>query len=231
MTFINQFNNKLHEEILKLCHSLKLKEHNFVMGCKLYNNYQRVAILILYIRSGKSLRIFCDEFAESKWNHWLKLKKQICKSTLHSWMQNFNVDFIRNLIRFSLENSNPEIVAIDGSGIEAQYKSPHYKKRIGFKETKKSWHKLDILCDTQGLKQIHDFSFLCDNVHDSKVAKQLFKRTKIKKSIIVADKGYFSFDHLEKLKEKNIDLIFPPKNYGKTIHNSIQHRKIKEKYQ
>lgn len=225
------FSNKLHAEILKLCHCAKLKPHNFVRGCKLFDNYQRVALVVLYYQSGKSLRRFLSNIdgCLTSWKHWLQLKKIPGKSTLHDWLQSFTVDFIRDLIRFSLENPNPELVAIDGSGIEAQYKSPYYKKRIKFR-SKAPWHKLDIICDTQGSKQILDFSFLIKDRHDSKVAKQLFKRTKLKKSVIVADKGYFKFKHLSDLKEKEVDLIFPPKNYGKTAHNSIKHRKIRENY-
>ena len=223
------FTNNLHKDILKLCHSLRLRPHNSVRGCKLFDNYQRVAILVLHIRSGKALRTFCEEFSETKWRHWLQLKKLPKKSTLHSWLQLFSVSFIRNLIRFSLENPNPDLVAIDGSGIEADHKTSYYKHRIGF-EPKSPWHKLDIICDVQGSKQIIDFSFLVRNQHDSKVANKIFKRLKIKDSVIVADKGYFSFAHLENLNEKDIDLIFPPKEYGKTKHNAFKHKKIKQKY-
>lgn len=230
MTYLNQFYNKYHKEIIKLCHSMKLKLHDNSTGNKDFDNYQRVAVIVLYIRSGKSLRRFIEEFSESKWHFYLQLKRIPGKSTLHDWLQSFSVEFIRELISFSLENSNPELVAIDGSGIEAQYKSPHYKKRINFKESKSSWHKLDIICDVNGSKQIIDFSFLIENQHDSKVAGQLFKRIKFRKAIVVADKGYFKFKHIENLKLKEIDLIFPPKDYGKTIHNSFKHKNIKETY-
>ncbi len=225
------FTNSLHKEILKLCHSLRLRPHNFVRGCKLFNNYQRVAIIVLYIQSGKSLRRFVSNLdgVLTAWKHWLQLKHIPGKSTLHDWLKSFSVSFIRDLIRFSLENSNPELVAIDGSGIDADHKTTYYKHRIRF-EPKSPWHKLDIICDVQGSKQIIDFSFLVKNQHDSKVANKLFKRLKVRKSVLVADKGYFSFDHLENLKEKDIDLIFPPKNYGKTKHNIVKHCKIKQKY-
>ncbi len=53
MTYINQFNNGLHKEIIKLCHHAKLQPHNFVRGCKLFDNYQRVTLIILFIQSKK----------------------------------------------------------------------------------------------------------------------------------------------------------------------------------
>jgi hypothetical protein len=55
------FNNKLHKEILNLCHYTKLKPHNFVRGSKLFDNFQRVALLVLYFQSGKFLRDFTSD--------------------------------------------------------------------------------------------------------------------------------------------------------------------------
>ncbi len=155
------FTNSLHMEVLKLCHSLRLRPHNFVRGCKLFNNYQRVSIIVLYIQSGKSFRRFVSNIDGSLtiWKHWLQLKRLPKKSTLHKWLKFFSVSFIRNLIRLSLENPNPDIVAIDGSGIDADHKTTYYKHRIGF-EPKSPWHKLDIICDVQGSKQIIDLFFL-----------------------------------------------------------------------
>ena len=73
MTYINQFNNTLHADIIKLCHHAKLKPHNFVMGSKLFNNYQRVALIILFIQSEKSLRDFVKDETGSllSWKRWL----------------------------------------------------------------------------------------------------------------------------------------------------------------
>lgn len=65
------FSNKLHKEILNLCHCAKLKPHNFVRCCKLFNNYQRVALVILFIQSGKSRRDFTTNLNGSlnAWKH------------------------------------------------------------------------------------------------------------------------------------------------------------------
>ena len=214
------FSNKLHAEILKLCHCAKLQPHNFVRGCKLFNNYQRVALIVLYIQSGKSLRDFTADLTGSlvSWKHWLQLKKLPSKSTLHLWLKTFNVDFIRELFHLTIAGLKPEIVAIDGSGVDTQYKSSYYQKRLkdfGFRKPKSPWHKLDIIVDAIGKEKfILDFSFLLTNRHDAKVAKQLFKRFKFTDVNIVADKGYYSFDLFDLARSKRNKLIVPPKNYG-----------------
>ncbi len=217
MTFINQFNNEFQREIISICHSLKLNNHNFKHCCKLYTNYQRVCIMLLFIHSKKSLRDFCSEFKETKWKSWLQLKKYPTRSTLHHWFKYFSLDFLRKLIEKTLLNSNPDIVAIDGSGINSESKSSYYIKRLkdtkSFRKPKNAFHKLDILIDVEN-NQILDYSFLIKNRHDLYVAKKLFKRFKFKYCFILADKGYYDLLSYQILKLKNGILIVPPKNYG-----------------
>jgi hypothetical protein len=69
-----------------------------VRGCKLSNNYQRVALIDLFIQSGKSLRDFTANLNGSlnAWKHWFQLKKLPSKSTHHFWLKSFNLDFIEN---------------------------------------------------------------------------------------------------------------------------------------
>ena len=237
MTYINQFSNKLHCEVIKLCHHAKLKPHNFVRGCKLFDNYQRVSLIVLFIQSNKSLRNFISNIDGSltAWKHWLKLKKIPSKSTLHSWLRKFDLNFIRELFNLTIRGLEPEIVAIDGSGVETQYKSSYYQKRLtdfGFRKPKSPWHKLDIIVDVKSKEKfILDFSFLLHPKHDSKVAWQLFKRSKFKKVDILADKGYYWFDLFYLAKRKNNKLIVPPKNYGtKCQHNRSKRRKFHNCY-
>ena len=232
------FSNKLHKEILKLCHCAKLKPHNFVRGCKLFNNYQRVAIIVLYIQSKKSLREFLSNLDGSltAWKHWLQLRKIPAKSTLHDWLRVFKLDFIRELLHNSLpKDFNPEVVAIDGSGVDTQYKSSYYQKRLkdfGFRKPNNPWHKIDIIVDVKSKeKYILDFSFLLYNRHDSKVAWQLFKRFNWTNLYILADKGYYWFDLFELAKSKGNKLIVPPKNYGtKCLHNRSKRRNFHKTY-
>jgi len=237
MRYINQFSNKLHAEVIKLCHLSKLKPHDFVRGCKLFDNYQRVSLIVLFIQSNKSLRRFLSNIDGSltAWKHWLKLKKIPSKSTLHSWLKKFDLNFIRELFSLTISGLKPEIVAIDGSGVETQYKSSYYQKRLtdfGFRKPKSPWHKLDIIVDVKSKEKfILDFSFLLHPKHDSKVAWQLFKRTKFRDIHILADKGYYWFDLFYLAKIKNNRLIVPPKNYGtKCLHNRSKRRNFHNCY-
>ncbi len=95
-------------------------------------------------------------------------------------MKSFNLEFIRELLHQTISEIKPEIVAIDGSGVDTQYKSSYFQKRLmdfGFRKPKTPWHKLDIIVDVKSKeKWILDFSFLIKQQHDSKVAWQLFKR-------------------------------------------------------
>ena len=63
---ISQYEIKLHEQIIKLCHSMELSLHDNHFGSKIYTNYQRVALIILYMQSQKALRKFTAELIESK---------------------------------------------------------------------------------------------------------------------------------------------------------------------
>ena len=214
-----QFNNNLHAEILKLCHFAKLKPHNFVRGCKLFDNYQRVGIIVLFIMSKQSLRDFIRDERDTLliWKHRFQLKKIPSKSTLHSWLKSFDLSFIRKLLGFTILGETPEIIAIDGSGVDSYYQSNYYQKRLkdfGFRKPKSPWHKLDIIIDVK-TTLILDFSFLLTNRHDSKVAWQLFKRFEYKNCMVLADKGYYYFDLYELIKSKGGTLVVPPKNYGK----------------
>lgn len=236
--YINQFNNKLHKEIIKLCHHAKLKPHNFVMGSKLFNNYQRVALIILFIESGKSLRDFVrdDKGSLLPWKRWLQLPKLPAKSTLHDWLKSFNLDFIRELLHQTIVGIKPEIVAIDGSGIDTYHKSSYYQKRLkdfGFRKPKSPWHKLDIIVDVKSKeKWILDFSFLLRPQHDSQVAWKLFKRMKLTKLLVLADKGYYWFDLSNLLRRKDCILVVKPKNYGtKIIHRNFQRAKFHKQYE
>ena len=232
------FSNNLHKEIIKLCHCAKLKPHNYVRGCKLFNNYQRVALIVLYTQSGKSLRDFLSNLDGSltAWKHWLQLRKLPAKSTLHSWLKTFNLDFIRQLLHQTISGIKPEIVAIDGSGVDTHYKSSYFQKRLkdfGFRKPKSPWHKLDIIVDVKSKeKWILDFSFLIKQQHDMKVAWQLFNRFKLKNLLVLADKGYYWFDLSKLLNTKNCTLVVPPKDYGtKIVHRNYQRQKFHKQYE
>jgi hypothetical protein len=225
----NSFRKELNEIIL----SLDLPKYPNHKGNKQFTTAQRLSCVILYIRLGKSLRDFCEEFKETQWPKWLELRYEIKKSSLNSWLKQFDLSFIKKLLDQTNSGEKPEVLGIDGTGIDTQFKSSYYQKRLNdFGQKQKSnYHKLDIIADMNGKKKIFDFSFLMKQQHDLPIAWQLIKRLKFKNLVIVADKGYFDFSLFNFVQLNNNHLLFPPKNFGgKCVHNNILHRKIKTNY-
>ena len=129
-TLINQYEVKIHEQILKLCHSIELPLHDYYRGCKLFTNYQRVALVILFIRSRKSLRDFVSELVESKWPRWLGLRELPGKSTLHDWIKKWDVAWLREILNSSVAQQKPSVMAIDATGFDSWQRSRHYEQRV-----------------------------------------------------------------------------------------------------
>jgi len=202
-------------------------------GNKQFTTTQKLSCVILYVRSEKSLRDFCEEFKESQWIRWLELKYKISRASLNRWLREFDLNFIKKLLDETNSGEKPEILGIDGTGIDTQFKSRYYEKRLKEfgRKPKSNYHKLDIIADMEGKKKIFDFSFLMKQQHDSPIAKRLFKRLKFKNVVIVADKGYFGFKLFKQVQNQGNYLLFPPKNFGgKCKHKNILHRKIKTNY-
>ena len=223
-----KYNSKLEEQIIKLFHSSELPLHFNKTGNKEFTNYQRISLIIISRRENKSIRDFVDWLKESKWVSWLGLKKVPKKSTFHDWLDLFDMKLIRELINFSVDKTDLKVTAIDGSGVDTNFKSSYYKKRLkDFGEKiKNSYHKLDIIVDVYGKKQILDYSFLLKNRHDSFVAKKLLKKIKFKRCKILADKGYPNYDFIDSSKTKQNNFISPPKNYGeKCRHDNFKRRR------
>lgn len=224
----SNFNNKLEEEINKLFHLSGLPLHFNKTGYKDFTNYQRVALIIIFRRENKPIRDFLEWLEETKWVSWLGLKYIPKKSTFHDWLGWYDLRLIRNLIDLSVDKSNLKVVAIDGSGVQANFQSQYYQKRLKDfkKKIKRPYNKLDIIVDTYGKKQIIDYYFLLKNRNDNFVAEKLLKRTKLRKCKILADKGYPKYDFIEDMKKKKNNFISPPKNYGgKYRHNNLKRRK------
>ena len=226
-----KFNNKTEEQLVNLFHEADLPLHFNKTGYKDFTNYQRISLIIIFRRENKSIRDFLEDLAESKWASWLGLKRIPKKSTFHDWLDLFNMKLIRELIDLSVDKSNLKVTAIDGSGVQTNFQSPYYQKRLKElgEEIKNSYHKLDIIVNTYGKKQILDYSFLLKNRHDSFVGKKLLKKIKFRKCKILADKGYPNYDFIHTSKAKQNNFISPPKNYGgKCRHNNFKReRKIR----
>ncbi|MFQ5531480.1 MAG: transposase [Candidatus Nanoarchaeia archaeon] len=224
----NQYNNKLEEQLINLFHSADLPLHSNKTGYKDFTNYQRLSLIIIFRRENKSIRDFLEWLNESKWISWLDLKRIPKKSTFHDWLKMFDMRLIRKLINLSVDKTDLKVVAIDGSGVDTNFKSSYYKKRLKDfgQRTSNSYHKLDILVDTYRKKQIINYSFLIKNRQDSFVGKKLLKQIKFKRCKILADKGYPDYDFADTAKLKQNNFVSPPKDYGeKCKHNNFKRRR------
>ena len=226
-----KFNNELEEQLINLFHESDLPLHFNKTGYKDFTNYQRISLIVIFRRENKPIREFLKWLKESKWVSWLGLKRIPKKSTFHDWLNLFGTKLIRELINFSVDKSILKVTAIDGSGVQTNFKSPYYQKRLKQfgQNIKESYHKLDIIVDVYGKKQIIDYSFLLKNRHDSFVAKKLLKKIKFKRCKILADKGYPDYSFIDDSKVRQNNFISPPKDYkGKCRHNNLKReRKIR----
>ena len=155
----SNYNNELERELIKLFHLSDLPLHFNHKGNKQLTNYQRISLIIICRRENKSIRDFIDWIGESKWFSWLRLKKAPGRSALHDWLDLFDTELIRELINFSVDKSDLKVTAIDGSGVDTNFKSSYYKKRLNElgEKIKNNYHKLDIIVDVYGKKQIIDY--------------------------------------------------------------------------
>lgn len=225
-TITNQYNTELHYQIINLCNSLELSLHDNILGSKIYTNYQRVALIILQMRSGKALRKFVNELVESKWPKWLGLKELVSKSTLHRWMKKFKMVDLREFLDQTTSLSKPELMAIDATGFDSWQRSRHYEQRLkqfGVNDYKMPFAKADLLVDTN-TKLIHDFVIRIKPRHDVIGAKTIINRLKHKGVLILGDKGYDS-ESLHKLASTNGNLLYAPVRDFKVNNPKGKHRK------
>jgi hypothetical protein len=209
-TITNQYNTELHSQIINLCHSLELPLHDNLFGSKIYTNYQRVALIVLFMRSKKALRKFTAELVESKWPRWLGLKELVSKSTLNRWIKKFDLAKLRFLLTQTVADKKPSLMAIDATGFDSFNRSRHYEMRLkqfGV-NSKMPFAKVDLLVDTKN-KLVYDFVLRTKPRHDVLGAKSMVKRLKHKGVLILADKGYDS-EPLHKLIAKNGNLMYAP---------------------
>ena len=200
--------NRLQRQLLNLFHSSDLPLHFNKTGNKEFTNYQRVSIIILFVRSKKSLRDFILEFQESKWISWLGLKKIPKKSTLHDWINLFDMKIIRKIHQITLPNE-VLLTSIDGTGFDSWQRSRHYEKRVGEVHIPHMpYAKSDLFIDVK-TQIILDFNFFTFREHDVLGAERIFKRNKIKNIIGLGDKGYDS-EHLHEVARKNGIIFYAP---------------------
>ena len=220
-TINNQYEVRIHKQIIKLCHKLELPLHFNHKGPKIFTNYQRVAMIILYIRSKKSLIDFLKEFVETRWVSWLGLKEIPGKTALNDWIKLFDLNFIRSLLKKQVAKESPKIMAIDATGIDSWQRSRHYEKRIG--EDHMPYAKADILIDTDSLL-IHDWTLRIKPRHDVLGAETIFKRLRLRNILILADRGYDS-EPLHRLARKLNNLLFAPVRNMKKVPKGFNRKR------
>lgn len=167
---------------------------------KKYTQHQFVALLILYARSGKSLRDFTQSLYESRWPEWLNLREIPSKSSIHNHFQRIGLKIIRALNLVLSRMKKTINYAIDSTGIDASHASKHYEKRIG--RTRSPFLKLSILAQSKKPFLIEDFAITDTHLHDVQHAKTICKRFKLKNRIVFADMAY----DCEELMQINEDL-------------------------
>jgi len=199
----------MEEQLINLFHETDLPLHFNKTGNKEFTNYQRVSIIILFYKSGKSLRDFIVEFKETKWISWLGLIKIPGKSTLHDWLKMFDMKSIRSFCE-KLLPENVELTAFDGTGFDAWQRSRHYEKRA--EEIQELPHmpyaKAGIFIDVKS-QIILDWDFVMSHKHDVKLAEKIFKRNKIKEIIGLGDKGFDS-ENLHQIARANGITFYAP---------------------
>ena len=202
----NQYEVELHNQILKLFHKSDLRMHDNILGSKIYTNYQRVALIVLFQRSRKALRDFISELKESRWVRWIGLREIPNFTTLSRWIKKFNMSKLRQFLTNTVSEEKPSLMAIDATGFDSWQRSRHYERRIRAEHV--PYAKADILIDTEN-KLIHDVVLRIKPRHDTLGARTIFKRFKQKNVLILADRGYDS-EPLHELVAKSGNLMFAP---------------------
>lgn len=179
--------------------------HDNNLGPKVYSEFHKFSLVILFRRSKKVLRDFIAELYETKWPSWLDLKQIPSKSVLHNWCKKYTVEFIRELNNTLLQNKKPALMAVDATGIDAYQRSKHYEKRA--KITAK-FNKLSIFIDVENML-VYDHVLQMKPRHDVKAAESIFKRTSLRDIKILGDKGYDS-EPLHKVAQSKQNTLFSP---------------------
>ena len=190
----NQYKVVLHRQVLKLFHASNMKLHDNKLGSRVYSNFQRVALIILFMRSRKALRDFVSELKESKWPRWIGLREIPNYTTLSRWIKKWNLSEVRKLLAITVASNTLKLLAIDVTGFDSWARSRHYHKRLkecGVHNPHLPYNKADLLVDTES-KLVHDFVLRTKPRHDVLGARTIFKRFKHKNCLILADKGYDS---------------------------------------
>lgn len=210
--------------VKKVCFQKQISQYHFRFGPKKYTQHQFVALLILYAKSGKSLRDFEKSLYESKWPEWLKLKDIPSKSSIHNHFQRIGLTVIRALNLVVTKFKESIHYAIDSTGIDSYHASRHYEKRIN--RVRRSYLKLSLIGQTQEPFLIEDFAVTNKHCSDFKHGKSLAKRFRRKNKLIFADKAYDGEEMHEFAENSGNMLYCPIRNYRTKRLKGIRRRKM-----
>jgi hypothetical protein len=227
----NQYENALHEQLLKLFHSVENRRFVNRLGPKLYCNFQKFALIVLFKRSGKALRKFIKELPESRWLKWLNFVEIPSKTSLHRWIQEYSAQSLREIVQILLKNQKPSLVAIDATGLESWQRSRHYENRLkdfGIRNPYMPYAKVDFLVDTDTLL-IHEHTLSIKPRHDVLGAKRIFKRTRLKGVKVLGDKGYDCEELHEIARQNGLELFAPVRKSSRNTPKGFWRRKCKIK--
>ncbi len=199
--------DKLKSLVKKVCFRKQISQYHFRFGPKKYTQHQFVGLLILYAKSGKSLRKFVESLYESKWPELLKLKEIPSKSSIHRHFERIGLTIIRSLNKMVVKTTESLHYAIDSTGIDSNYASKHYEKRIG--RTHRPYIKLSIIGQTTKPFIVEDFEITDKHCNDAKHIKPILKRFNRKNKIIFADKGYDA-ENLHQIVNNSNNYLYSP---------------------
>ena len=223
----SKYNSKLEQQLINLFHSIDLPLHFNKTGNKEFTNYQRISIIILFNKNGKSIRDFIEELKESKWTSWLQLKKIPGKSTLHDWIKMFDMKIIRKICKV-LRPKKVRLTSIDGTGFDAWQRSRHYEKRA--EEIKPlapmAYAKAGIFIDVK-TQIVLDWDLVMSRQHDVKIAERIFKRNDLRGIDGLGDKGFDS-EHLHEIARANGITFYAP--VRKMSKKAMRNKKLGGKY-
>jgi len=192
-------------ELINLYHEMGLPLHDNDLGPRVFSEFHKLSLVVLFRRSKKVLRDFIAELYETKWPSWLDLKQIPSKSVLHNWCKKYTIEFLRELNRTVLKNKSPKLMAIDATGVDAYQRSKHYEKRA---KLKGKFNKLTIFIDVENML-IYDHVLQMKPRHDVKAAESVFRRSSLRDIKTLADKGYDS-EPLHKVAESKQNIMFAP---------------------
>jgi hypothetical protein len=213
LTIYNQYDHPLQATFLKVFHAKNGKLHKNRLGPKIFTEFQKQILCILYRRSKLSYELFVKSLFESLWPRWLKLKNIPGKSSIHRWMKELPSSLPRRWYRL-LAPKQKRLLAIDATGVDSWQRSRHYEKRIG--AAPMPYAKLNVIIDVK-THLVVDHVLQLRPRHDVLGAAKMFKRNKFIDDKILGDKGYDSEPLHELAREHGLKLFAP-------VRKSSRHR-------